>query len=340
MNEGKLSPAALERLLRHTAASRPEVLVGAAAGEDAAVVRGRERLVVTADPITFTEENIGYYAVAVNCNDVVAMGGRPRYLTTTLLLPLRFPASRLAAVFREIGRAAAAAEVLWVGGHTEVTSAVTRVVISAQAIGFLRRPPLLTSAARPGQTLVMTKWAALEAGTLIARERPAEVRRLLGTAGYREVFGWLHSPGIAILPEGRILERFRLSAGHDPTEGGIATGIHEIASRSGVGVLVREESIPVHPHARAVCRHFGLDPFGALSSGVFLFTAAPAEARRACAALARRGIPAAAIGEITAASGKVVLERAGAHRALQRFTRDEVLKLRRPETGGRSPQRP
>jgi hydrogenase maturation factor len=327
MNEGKLSPAVLERLLRYTASAGREVLVGAAAGEDAAVVRGSGRLVVTADPITFTEENIGRYAVAVNCNDVVAMGGRPRYLITTLLLPPRFPSARLSAVFREIQSAAQAAGVLWIGGHTEVTEAVNRVVISAQAIGFLRRRPLLTSAARPGQALVMTKWAALEACTLIAREKPAEVRRLLGAAGHREVLGWLAAPGIGILPEGRILERFRLAAGHDPTEGGIATGIHEIAARSGVGILLEHDAIPVHPHARAVCRHFGLDPLGALSSGVFLFTAAPEEARRAVAALARRGIPAATIGRITAASEKVRIRHAGGLRALKRFARDEVLKL-------------
>jgi hydrogenase maturation factor len=231
-------------------------------------------------------------------------------------------------VFREIRSAAAAAGVLWIGGHTEVTSAVTRVVISAQAIGFLRRSPLLTAAARPGQALVMTKWAALEASTLIAREKPAEVRRLLGPAGYREVLGWLASPGIGILPEGRILERFRLAAGHDPTEGGIATGIHEIAARSGVGILLFDDAIPVHPHARAICRHFGIDPLGALSSGVFLFTAAPEEARRACAALARKSIPAAVIGEITRASERVRIRRAGALRPLKRFARDEVLKLR------------
>ena len=330
MNEGKLAPAVLARLLEHTAANRPEVLVGAAAGEDAAVVRGRERLIVTADPITFTDQNIGYYSVAVNCNDIVAMGGRPRYLTTTILLPPRTAAPRLKAIFREIELAAARAGVLWVGGHTEVTTAVTRIVISAQAIGFLRRAPLLTSAARPGQLLLMTKWAGLEASTLIAREKPAEVRRLLGPAGYREVLGWLHDPGITILAEGAVLERYRLGAGHDPTEGGIATGIHEIASRSGVGVLVQGDQVPVHPHTRAVCARFGMDPLGALSSGVFLFTASPATARQACAALTRRGVPAAVIGRITGAQEKVLLERDGVRKPLRRFARDEVIRLSQP----------
>jgi len=329
MREGKLPPEMLERLLRHTARPCPEVLVGAAAGEDAAVVRGRPRLVVTTDPITFTDQNIGVYTVAVNCNDVVAMGGRPRYLTTTILLPPGASEARLQAIFAEVRRAARKAGVLWIGGHTEVTPAVRRTVVCAQAIGFLRRPPLLTSAARPGQLLVMTKWAGLEATTLIARERPAEVRRLLGPQGYREVFDWLHRPGISILPEGEMLESFRLHAGHDPTEGGIATGLHEIASRSKVGILVDGEAIPVHPHTRAVCAHYGLDPLGVLSSGVFLFSAAPATARQACAVLARRRIPAAVIGRITAPGSGVLLERSGARRPLRSFPRDELTRLPR-----------
>ncbi len=328
MNEGKLPPAVLERLLRHTAPSGPEVLVGAETGEDAAVVRGGRQLVLTADPITFTEENIGLYAVAVNCNDVVAMGGRPRYLITTLLLPPRFPASRLSAIFRELQGAAATAGVLWVGGHTEVTSAVTRVVISAQAIGFLRRSPLLTSAARPGQALVMTKWAALEASTLIAREKPAEVRRLLGAGGYREVLGWLAPPASASCPRAGSWSASASPPVTTPPKAASPPASMRSRRAPAWASACGSEAIPVHPHTRAICRHFGLDPLGALSSGVFLFTAAPEEARRACAALARRGIPAATIGEITPASEKVRIERAGGLRALKRFTRDEVLKLR------------
>lgn len=327
MKEGKLAPAALARLLVHTSRGVPDVLVGAEAGEDAAVVRGKDRLIITADPITFTEENIGIYTVAVNCNDIVAMGGKPKYLTTTILLPPHTSIVRLAAIFREIEEASREAGMLWVGGHTEVTAAVSRIVISAQAIGFLRRRPTLTSAALPGELLVMTKWPALEATTLIAREKPKEVRRLLGPGGYREVLGWLRDPGISILKEGKILERFRLSAAHDPTEGGIATGVHEIASRSGVGIRVFKDAITAHPHTEAVCRHFGLDPLGALSSGVCLFTAPPETARKACAALKAKGVAAAVIGEITARRGKVVLEQNGKSRPLPVFQRDEVIKL-------------
>jgi hydrogenase expression/formation protein HypE len=326
LGPGKLPPEMLDRLLASTSKA-PEILVGAVCGEDAAVVRGEARLVLTADPITFTEEDIGTYTVAVNANDIVAMGGIPVYLTTTILCPPGCSFLRLETVFQDIRRACELAGILWIGGHTEVTSAVTRIVVSAQAVGFLHREATETSAARPGQVLVMTKYAALEATTLIAREEPDTARRLLGEPAYQDVLGWLYDPGISILKEGKILADAALGAAHDPTEGGIATGIHEIAQRSGVGSRIFYDRIIIKPETLRLCTHFGLDPLGALSSGVFLFTAAAEEARRACAALAARDVPAAVIGEITADSGEVLIEKDGKSRRLPVFRRDEILKL-------------
>jgi hydrogenase maturation factor len=327
LGEGKLSRERLEALLALTAHSHPEILVGADVGEDAAVVRGAKQLIITADPITFTEENIGFYTVAVNCNDIVAMGGTPMYLTTTILLPPGTKEQRLRTIFAELEKASQQAGVFWVGGHTEVTSAVNRIVISAQALGFLRGKPTKTSDARPGESLVMSKWTALEATTLIVREKPELCKKLLGQEGYREVLDWLSEPGISIIKEGKILSGMRLSAAHDPTEGGIATGIHEIAERSGVGVRLFRDKIPIRRETEVLCEHFGLDPLGALSSGVFLFTATAAEAQKACRALNRRGVPASVIGETTAQSGSVELIDGGQSTPLPLFTQDEIIKL-------------
>ncbi len=338
MEEGKLPPERLQELLQETSRG-PEVIVGAAVGEDAAVVVGRDRIVITTDPITFTEENIGIYTVAVNCNDIVAMGGRPLYLTTTVLLPPGTPERRPEELFREIRDACRRAGIYWVGGHTEVTSAVTRVVVSATAVGFLEKEPTPTSAARPGHALVMTKWAALEATTLLARERPQETRQILGEARHREVLDWLERPGISILEEGRVLAGLTLGAAHDPTEGGVATGIHEIAQRSGVGMRIRRGRIPVREETRLLCSRFGLDPLGALSSGVLLFTAPPDVAARACRLLEEAGLPAAVIGEVTAAAGEVLLvgeepvprgTEPPLDQPLPSFPRDELLKLLSP----------
>lgn len=326
LEEGKLPPEILERLLGYTSRS-PLLSVGAACGEDAAVAAGAETIVLTADPITFTEERIGAYAVAVNANDVVAMGGRPMYLTTTILLPPGTTAERCERVFAEIAEACAKAEILWVGGHTEVTSAVSRIVVSGHAVGFLSRAPLLTGGAKPGDVIGMTKWVGLEGTTLIARERPAESERVLGSERYRSVLAWLENPGISIVEEGKTLEGVELSSGHDPTEGGLAMGVHEVCARSEVGASISLESLPIREETSLLCRHFGLDPLGLLSSGVFLFTAAPNVAERACALLKARGIPAALIGEIRPKGEGVMLERDGKRERLRSSPQDEIVKL-------------
>lgn len=328
LKEGKLPPELLAELVTLTS-SAPEILVGAAVGEDAAVVRGFERLVVTADPITFSEEDIGTYVAAVNANDVVAMGGVPRYLTTTILVPPGTDADRVRAVFAGIGAAARAIGLLWIGGHTEVTSAVTRIIVSGQAIGSLDRPPTSTSGARDGDLLVLTKWVALEGTTLLARERPELCLRLLGADRYRSVLAWLEDPGIAIAAEGRITARCLVTAGHDPTEGGVATGIHEIARRSGLGARVEAARIPIREETSILCGELGIDPLGLLSSGCYLFTAAPAEAERACKLLRGAGIPATTIGAMGGGSEAILLSEAGRERPLPSFERDEFLRIGR-----------
>ena len=82
--------------------------------------------------------------VAVNANDIVAMGGRPVYLTTTILLAPGATEEELERIFSDIADACRRAGILWVGGHTEVTPVVTRTVVCGQAVGFLSGPPLST----------------------------------------------------------------------------------------------------------------------------------------------------------------------------------------------------
>lgn len=326
MKQGKIAPEELSQLLKETSRA-PEIIVGAEAGEDAAVVHGDGIIIITADPITFTEENIGAYTVAVNCNDIVAMGGIPKYLTTTILLPPDYNPEKLPAIFKEISIACRQAGVLWVGGHTEVTSAVTRIVISAQMVGSLFKKPTVTSGAQAGELLVMSKWAGLEATTILAREKKKVCLKLLGREGFKRVLAWLHDPGISIIREGRILKETGITAGHDPTEGGIATGIHEIASRSGVGVRIDSTKINIREETLELCSYFKLDPLGILSSGVFLFTAPPQLAGDACAKLNKGGIPAAVIGEITPDPGEIILMQGEKAGPLPIYSKDELLKV-------------
>jgi hydrogenase maturation factor len=326
--EGKLPPDLLERLLAYTSRS-PLLALGAACGEDAAVAVGAPTIVLTADPITFTADRIGTYTVAVNANDIVAMGGRAMYLTTTILLPPGTTASRLEGIFAEISEACRKAGVLWAGGHTEVTPAVNRIIVSGHAVGFLSGPPLSTGGARPGDRIGMTKWVGLEGTTLIARERPVESREVLGPRRHSEVLAWLDSPGISIVEEGRALEGLALTSAHDPTEGGVAMGIQEVCRGSGAGALIHAESLPIREETASLCSRFGLDPLGLLSSGVFLFTAPAETAEQARRILTEKGIPCALIGEMLGRGEGVWLEKGGTRLPLRTSAQDEIVKLPR-----------
>jgi hydrogenase expression/formation protein HypE len=323
---GKLPTDLLKKLLRHTSRS-PLIAVGAGPGEDAAVASGAQTIVLTADPVTFAGARLGAYVVAVNANDIVAMGGTPVYLTTTLLLAPGADAEEVESIFADIAEACARNGLLWVGGHTEVTPAVTRTVVCGQAVGFLSGVPLSTAGARPGDELCMTKWAGLEGSTVIARERPDAVREILGPQRHAEVLGWLDEPGISIVREGQLLQGLALTSAHDPTEGGVAMGIQEICSASGVGARIREDALPVREETRLICRRFGMDPLGLLSSGVLLFTAAPSVAEEACRKVSAAGIPAAVIGRMTEPGSGVWLEGAKGRKALSYSEQDEMVKL-------------
>ena len=323
--EGKVAPAVLAPLLPGGADSAPSgVLIGAAVGEDAAVVAGAERLVLTSDPITLAGNALGRYAVAVNCNDLVAMGAEPRYLTTSILLPPGTDRGALAALFAELAATATGAGVAWVGGHTEVTRAVVSPVVVGAAVGVLEGKPWSSAAARPGDSLVLTKWVALEGCTLLARERPA-TRAILGTE-HAAVVGWLDDPGISVMAEGRVLRRFAIHAAHDPTEGGVAQGIHELAQCSGVAIEVTAAALPIKPATRLLCRALDLDPLGLLASGALLFSAAPEEARAAAAALREAGIAATEIGTVRAGRG-VALRTGSRCSPLPSFPQDEISRL-------------
>lgn len=218
---------------------------------------------------------------------------------------------------------------LWVGGHTEVTPVVRRTVICGQAVGFLSGRPLSTGGAKPGDLLCMSKWVGLEGTATIAAERPREALEVLGAARRGEVLDWLDRPGISIVEEGRALEGIALTAGHDPTEGGVAMGIQEMCLRSGLGARISASSLPIREETRLLCDRFGMDPLGLLSSGVFLFSAPMPVAEEACRILQRRGIPASVIGEMLGPNEGVWLEKEGQRLPLPFSAQDEIVKLPR-----------
>jgi hydrogenase expression/formation protein HypE len=327
---GKLRPETLAKLLRHTSQA-PEVVVGPAVGEDAAVIKqGNQYLVVATDPITFATERCGWYSVFVNANDIAACGGTPRYYSAAIVLPEgKTSLADVETLFAEIENACREIGVLWVGGHTEVSSAVNTVLVAGQMIGDVTPDHLCRSSdAQVGDFIVLVKAAAIEATAIIAIEKADEVAALHGEAILKKSQNFLLEPGISVVQEAALARNFPVNAMHDPTEGGVTTGIREICMASNCGALVKAKAIPILPETAALCHQFGLDPLGAISSGALLLTL-PAEAAPGLMdEYSRKGIQAAVIGEIAPLGAGLQIEKPdGKVAPLPEFVADEITKL-------------
>jgi hydrogenase maturation factor len=329
---GKLRAEALQKILDRLPKRDPRVLVGPRVGEDAAVIDMGDRcLVATTDPITFTTDEAAWYAVHVNANDVAVRGARPKWFLATLLLPEGATTdATVEALFEELGRACEELEVTLVGGHTEVTHGLDRPIVVGTMLGEVARDKLVTtSGARVGDAIVMTKGVPLEGAAIIAREREAVLKaRGVPAATIRRAKALLKTPGISVLPEAEIAcELADVHAMHDPTEGGIATALHELADAAGVGLRIDGERIMILPEGRILCEAFGLDPLGTIASGALLMTLAPADASIVIHALARESIDCHFIGQVVPREQGVTLVEGGRSRPLPVFAQDEITRL-------------
>lgn len=332
LSAGKLPLPLLEELLTRFAPDDPRIVVGPRAGEDAAVFDFGDRyLVAKTDPITFATSEIGWYAVNVNANDVAVMGARPRWFLATVLLPEGQATREMAeGIFGQIADACAALGVSLAGGHTEITVGLGRPIISGTMLGEVSRDRLIrTAGAQIGDAVLLVKPIPIEGTALIALERAPELRQ----RGYAEeqivqAQNYLHNPGISVVaPALLAAETGLVHAMHDPTEGGVITGLLEIARAAGVGLCVDLDAIPISALSDRLCREFGLDPLGTLASGAVLLTTAQADAQRLYDQLGAAGYPTSQIGVVTKASEGLVALRAGRPVPWPAFAADEITRL-------------
>ena len=329
---GKLPGDLLQAVLDKQAGRDPRVIVGPKVGEDAAVIDiGDRYLVATADPITFATDELGWYALHVNANDVVVRGATPRWFLATLLLPPgRTDDESVRALFAQLGEACEELEVTLVGGHTEITHGVEHPIVAGTMLGEVAKDKLVTtSGAQVGDAIVLTKGVPLEGAALIARAKEAELRaRGVSPAVIRRARNFLRTPGISVRPEAEIAcELATVHAMHDPTEGGLATALHEVAKAAGVGLRIDHDRITVLPEGKALCEAFGLDPLGTIASGALLMTLAPAEAGIVIHALARESIDCHFIGQVVAREQGVTLVSGSRQEPMPVFAQDEISKL-------------
>ena len=331
LKTGKIPSHILEHLLAQITIRDSSVLLGPKIGEDAAVIDlGDIALVAKTDPVTLASDLVGWYAVHINANDIACTGATPRWFLATLLLPGGFTEAAVSDIFRQLTEACESMDVQLVGGHSEVTSAVSQPVVVGAMLGVAQKEGILrTSEALDGDSIVVTKGIALEGTAVLARD--AEEKLLQAGVGADTVARakrFLDDPGISVVKDARIArESVKVHCLHDPTEGGILTGLWEIATASKLGLSVEEGSIPVMLETAEICDALGLDPLGLLASGALLITLPAEDVPPLFKALEEEGIEAFEIGRMMEQEEGVTIIRAHELEPMPTFERDELARF-------------
>lgn len=309
MREGKLSNQDLERLvLSKFHSQRPEVLVPPGVGLDCAMLdMGDFLCVLSTDPITAADTQIGALAVHVCCNDAASSGAEPVGLLTTLLLPPDTTDEQIAQISQDVADAAKQAQVDILGGHTEFTSAVNRPLISATVLAKAQKGQLINSAQmQPGDALYMSKWAGLEGTLVLVSDREEWAKQILSPKEKEEVLRWKEE--LSIVREAIAAREEGAIAMHDATEGGVLGAAWEMAEASGCGLLLSSSSIPLREETIKIAQAYQIDPLRLIASGSLLIALPESAGEKLQIRLAKEGIVLSKIGMATQKDEAVLLD--------------------------------
>ncbi len=300
MKIGKLPDSVLNELVIEpivkNGAKREEVLLTPSIGEDCSAIDfGDNICICSTDPITGAVNDIGRLAVHINANDIAAGGGEPVGIMVTALLPPSITEKEIKTIMRDFYSEAAKIDLCVIGGHTEVTDAVTKPVLSCTVLGKCKRV-IASSGAMAGDKMVMTKYAALEGSAIFAADKAELLKGRVSEECLLKARSFVDM--LSVTKEGKLAADFGAHAMHDVTEGGILGACWEVATCSGLGVCVDTDKIPILEETKLICSALNVDPYRLISSGSMLIACEDGEGL--VALLAQNGINSAVIGEFTA----------------------------------------
>ncbi len=305
---------------------RQEVTVGPTAGVDGAVLDLEDKsLIVSMDPITGAVERIGWLAVNVNANDVATFGVAPAFLFSCIMLPENADSAIVDAICTQMNAAAKALGVAIVGGHCESTPSLANPIVVGCIMGTTAKGCYVTaSGAKPHDKLILTKSAGIEGTAILASDRDKELAKTLNGEMLQNAKNFYNQ--ISVVKDALTAYKTGgVHAMHDPTEGGVAGGIHEMADAAGLGVKIHAEAIPVKPETAKICSHFKIDPLQLIGSGALLVSAEAERAEKIIANLAQQQIEAAVIGEfLSDANQRLLIQENGEVRVLPRPSSDHL----------------
>ena len=330
LSPGKLPNELLGEFLGRVATRDPAILIHPGIGEDttAVDVQHEDVIVLKSDPITFVTDSIGRFAVLINANDIATSGARPRWFLTSLLFPCGTTASQIWQVMDELKTVCQQWGIVLCGGHTEVTDAVLRPVVTGMLVGTVSRKDLIDKRnIQTGDVVLLSKAVAVEGTAIIAAEFGDKLKQQgLTDKEIDACKGFLDD--LSVLEEARIAGRSQgVVAMHDVTEGGLATALDELSVAGGHEIRVEMDKIPVFPETHKICSLFNLDPLGLIGSGSLLICCRKNVLDTLLKRIRRAGIRITPIGEILDKGQGVIALRQGAPVEWPAFEVDEITRL-------------
>jgi len=324
---GKIPIDVLKQVIfKNLGVKREEVVLGPSAGFDGAVIDvGNKSLIVSMDPITGALERIGWLAVNVNANDVATFGVEPAFLFSCILLPEKADRNVIETISVQMDEAAKTLGMAIVGGHCEVTPGLANPIVVGCTIGMAEKGDYVTAGgAKAGDKLVLTKSIGIEGTAILASDREDRLKRAIDAKTLQNAKSFYKQ--ISVVKEAvAAFKTGRVHAMHDPTEGGVAGGIHEMADASNLGIRVFEEKIRIQPETLKICAFFQIDPLQLIASGSLLIAVEQDSASDVVDVLEKNRVSAAIIGEFLPSKEKrVIIRRDGSREGLVRPLSDHL----------------
>jgi len=328
---GKLPLKYLKKLLSRISVKDKRVVIGPGIGKDAAVIDFGDRcLVAKTDPITLTSSKIGWWGVHINANDIACLGATPKWFLATILLPEGKTDQLLVdEIFTEVLHACEELGVTLCGGHTEITQKLQQPIVIGQMLGEVAKERLVDSTkAQVGDHVILVKGIAIEGTSIIAHEKGEDLQGRFSKEFINRCRRFFIEPGISVVKEALLANSLvRLRGMHDPTEGGLWTGLYELAIATKKGMHVEADAIPVYHETELLCQAFELDPLGLIASGALLMVVSPRDTDRLMEGLRRDGVKAVKIGNLTPEVAGIWICRKGKLEKITPLSQDEIARL-------------
>ena len=293
-------------------------------GEDSATIniRSDNNLLLSSDPITFDSEDIGEHILDICANDIYAAGGEPKWFLITILIPPKTSYNKFKRVISKVNSRAQSLKVDIIGGHTEVTESVNKIVLSGTIVGRINKNFVPNQIVKGNQSIILGGQAGIEGSKIIVENTESNHKIISNLKkSIKNLTISVNNIAKIAISTGKIIKM------HDPTEGGISTALHELCEFSDIGCEIIENEIKFVDNFNEACQILNLNPLGVISSGCLLMICKEKDSSEIINKLRSSDIPAIKIGKTTNSKKRNIIKKDGKKENLERFDQDEIIKI-------------